>query len=318
MNETMPKPLCSIAVITYNQERFIEDCLESIKSQDYPNLEVVLYDDASTDATFDMLSKWAKNNTNVKNRVLKNNRNRGISFTHNAALRACSGEIIKYIGGDDILYPDAIKKAVDFFSQNKSAACVMSSISYFSTIDDIRDNMTVERIDPAYKHFFSLDAHGQYLELIKRNCISAPGMFFRKTALEAVGFIDPNFTKFEDYHTWIKLTQTGYRFYYVPEPLVYWRRHKESVSYSVWNVSNAEYKRNELDVFLRYVLPDFWNLPVFIKMHVVSHILYLRTLLLLGVTRNRHKFAAVWKLIDPFWIKALPRKISKSIHRLLK
>jgi len=58
--ENKAKPLVSVAVITYNQKLYLEECINSILSQDYPNMEIVIADDASTDGTHEMLDKFCR------------------------------------------------------------------------------------------------------------------------------------------------------------------------------------------------------------------------------------------------------------------
>ena len=97
-------PLVSVAVITYNQKSYLRDCVESILAQDYPNIEIVVADDCSTDGTQDMLHEYKKNHPGMF--VLKFvEKNQGITPNSNLAYFSCTGRYIAWIGGDDLMLP---------------------------------------------------------------------------------------------------------------------------------------------------------------------------------------------------------------------
>ncbi len=97
-------PLVSVAVITYNQKEFLRECIESILAQDYPNLEIVIADDASSDGTQDMLRDYDVQFPDKF--VLKlAGRNQGITANSNEAHFACTGKYIAWMGGDDLMLP---------------------------------------------------------------------------------------------------------------------------------------------------------------------------------------------------------------------
>ena len=88
---TNNKGLVSVSVITYNQEEFIEETLESILNQSYNNIEIIVSDDCSTDRTVQILKNYAKKYPNIVKPIL-NTENKGITENSNAALSACRGE----------------------------------------------------------------------------------------------------------------------------------------------------------------------------------------------------------------------------------
>ncbi|MCW7754905.1 glycosyltransferase [Desulfobotulus sp. H1] len=105
------QPLVSIAIITYNQKKYLRKCIESVLVQDYPNMEIVVADDCSTDGTQDMLRKY--NEQYPGKFVLKlAEKNLGITGNSNVALFACSGKYIALTGGDDVFLPGKISKQV--------------------------------------------------------------------------------------------------------------------------------------------------------------------------------------------------------------
>jgi glycosyltransferase involved in cell wall biosynthesis len=120
----MNKPLVSVIIPTYNQKDFVSETLESVLAQTYSNLEIIVTDDGSTDGTVDILNEYAsKYPTKIK--LIVNNKNEGITKNFNRGLNAVNGEFIAWLGGDDLMLPDKIKKQVELLiSRPDAAGCV--------------------------------------------------------------------------------------------------------------------------------------------------------------------------------------------------
>jgi glycosyltransferase involved in cell wall biosynthesis len=106
----MKEPLVSIIVCSYNYERFLKACVDSALMQTYPNIEIVVVDDGSTDASQDIISSYG---TKVSS-VLRE-KNAGAKATYNAAIELTKGDYILYLDSDDILDRNAIGRAVELF-----------------------------------------------------------------------------------------------------------------------------------------------------------------------------------------------------------
>lgn len=314
----MNNPLFSIAVVCYNQQDLVQQTLDSIRNQTYQNIEIVVVDDFSTDDTYDRVLKFKQDNKDrFKITVKQNTKNEGISYTHDIALQLATGKYFKYIGGDDLLAPDAIEKAVKSFETDKDIDCFMCTVATFTNDIEIITGI----LPPSWEiSFFDLNARDQFYKLIYKNDIIAPGMFFKREVLLSVGGFDTTFKKFEDYHTWIKLTWKGIKIHYCDELLVYWRRHASSISFSAWRKGDSDYKRNELLVLEKYVDPIASELSWIYRAHVSIKKRYLKCLIKTGVNRKNHRLLRKMFLFDPLWIKNLPDyyKIKKNRRMKLK
>jgi glycosyltransferase involved in cell wall biosynthesis len=130
----MVKPLVSFVLITYNQERFIREALESALSQTYSPLEVIVSDDCSTDTTFAVISDMLKGYVGPHKIVLnRNEENLGIAGNINMAHDLASGDIFVMAAGDDISVPDRIVRVMEAFDGAESPDLVCS---YFAEIDE--------------------------------------------------------------------------------------------------------------------------------------------------------------------------------------
>ena len=102
------KDLVSVTLVTYNSGRFIKRCLESVLEQKYPNLEVIIVDNASTDGTVDLLEPFAD-----RCRIYYNDKNIGFAAAQNQAIRMSSGEWVLTLNPDVLLLPNFIQALVD-------------------------------------------------------------------------------------------------------------------------------------------------------------------------------------------------------------
>src|ERR1700743_1931255 len=100
-------PLVSIITIVYNGEKHIADCIRSVRSQDYPNLQYIIVDGGSTDNTLKIIDEFRDSISD-----LISEKDQGISDAFNKGIRLAKGEIIGLINTDDWYEEGAITKAV--------------------------------------------------------------------------------------------------------------------------------------------------------------------------------------------------------------
>src|SRR5690606_22852216 len=98
----MENPLVSIIVITYNSSKYVLETLESARAQTYQNIELIISDDGSKDATVQICRDWLKENSDrfVHSQLLTVEHNTGIPANCNRGVKASKGEWIKLIAGD--------------------------------------------------------------------------------------------------------------------------------------------------------------------------------------------------------------------------
>jgi glycosyltransferase involved in cell wall biosynthesis len=115
----MTHPLVSVIVITYNQSKYIAECIESIISQDYSNMEIIIVDDCSNDGSQEIINHYVKKYpSQVKVKYAKENK--GITQNSNLGLSLCNGYFIAFTGGDDVFMPGKISKQIDWFKEDNT------------------------------------------------------------------------------------------------------------------------------------------------------------------------------------------------------
>ena len=101
--------MISVIVPVYNAEKFLKRCISSILAQTYPNFELVLVDDGSTDQSLDILKKYVEKDSRVN---LISQQNKGVSGARNTGLQAAKGEYFLYVDADDWIEEDMIERLV--------------------------------------------------------------------------------------------------------------------------------------------------------------------------------------------------------------
>ena len=113
-------PLVSIIIPLYNSADSISICIESIASQTYRNIEVIIVDDGSSDNSYDVCSVLAKQYKNIK--LIKQN-NKGVSAARNRGLVMASGEYITFVDSDDAVDRKYVETLVRKMNPNGMTAC---------------------------------------------------------------------------------------------------------------------------------------------------------------------------------------------------
>jgi glycosyltransferase involved in cell wall biosynthesis len=112
----MQEPLLSIALCTYNGEKYIKEQLGSILNQTYTRIEVIVVDDNSTDNTFDIISDYSKNDDRIK--CFKNDINLGFNKNFEKAITLTSGDYIAISDQDDIWLPNKLRLLLNHIKDN--------------------------------------------------------------------------------------------------------------------------------------------------------------------------------------------------------
>lgn len=112
----MEKPLVTVIVPAYNHENYIEDCLKSIVTQSYDNMQIIVFNDGSKDKTDFVIEKIIEENKRKIEYVSKENE--GLCKTLNKGLAMAKKEYVLTIASDDIWLPNKIKEQVNFFEVN--------------------------------------------------------------------------------------------------------------------------------------------------------------------------------------------------------
>lgn len=116
-------PLFSVLIANYNCGRFLQEAINSVLEQNYPNIEIVIVDDFSSDES-DKIYTIYKDNPRFT--ILYNDRNYGVGYTKNKLIEVARGDICGFLDADDVLCPNAIKNMVDAHNNNPECSTILS------------------------------------------------------------------------------------------------------------------------------------------------------------------------------------------------
>jgi glycosyltransferase involved in cell wall biosynthesis len=121
---TQAQPLVAVVTPVYNGESFLSECIESVLNQTYANLEYIVFDDASTDGTVDVVLKYAQRDRRI--RLEHSAKCLGVMESHNAAFRLIfpSAKYCKVVSPEDFLFPECLERMVEVAEANPSVGFV--------------------------------------------------------------------------------------------------------------------------------------------------------------------------------------------------
>lgn len=123
------RPLISVLVAVYNTEPYLERCVESLLCQTYPNFEIIVVDDCSTDGAGELADKLARGDGRVS--VIHHERNEGLSAARNTGIEHARGDLITFIDSDDWVEPDYL--AYLFHVMEVTGADIALSRNFFTS-----------------------------------------------------------------------------------------------------------------------------------------------------------------------------------------
>lgn len=189
----------SIITITYNSEKTLEETIQSIQAQNYPNLEYLIIDGGSTDNTLNIIKKY-------KNVVTKwiSEPDKGISDAFNKGIKMATGEIIGIINSDDMLAPNALNTVVKDIEDNT---------------DVLYGNAIMFGNGEKYRYKSESDLTG----FNKSFPIVHPTVFVRKRCYEKNGLFNINYKCSMDYELLIRMYDNSATFQYLDKDLAFMR-----------------------------------------------------------------------------------------------
>lgn len=243
--------LVSIIILTYNSADTVIETLESVKSQTYSPLELVISDDCSKDETKAVVETWLKKNETAFYSVKKayGEVNIGLSGNMNRGLKEAQGQYVKYLAADDLLFPNAIERYVESV-QTGDKILPIAKVRLLSEGD--RDVSSVQDYCDKCYEIAKENRKIQYNKILYSNWVVSPAAdFFEKQVLIEMGGYNERYRLMEDYPMNMKLLKNGYYFGFIDEELVGYRVSAGSITGS----REKELKKTEMRIFFRQ---KFW------------------------------------------------------------
>jgi glycosyltransferase involved in cell wall biosynthesis len=200
------QPLVTILAISYNQQQFVRDALDSVKQQSYSNIQLIIADDGSTDGTKGIIKQWISDNWPGAT-FIDHPTNLGLTKNLNSARQFIEGKYYQFLGCEDIMMPDKIARQVQLLENNSEVDIV------YSDMYRMNEDGSIETQTHFEKNTYNQRLNGMvYHELIKTCFISTPTVLMRKKVIERLGGYNENLA-IDDFDFWIRASK-HFRFLY--------------------------------------------------------------------------------------------------------
>jgi glycosyltransferase involved in cell wall biosynthesis len=242
----------SVVIPSYNHQRFIVKCIESVLTQTFQDFEIIIIDDCSSDGSVDQIKSFK--DERIKFEI--NSSNNGATSTVNRGISLARGEFIAILSSDDLWHKDKLERQIGFMDGNPDVGAV------FSLAELIDENgLSLLNSSDQYANIFHQSNRGRHAWLnhffFNYNCLCHPSALIRRSCFEKVGLYTEGFAQLPDFEMWIKIC-TNFEIYIIEERLVYFRRLDKNGNASSTTPENLQRLENELSrILLRFADLDF-------------------------------------------------------------
>lgn len=197
-------PLISVVVPSYNCAQYLGQALSSALDQDYPNKEIIVVDDGSTDDSIAILAGFGE-----RIRVIKQP-NSGVAVARNTGLRAARGDYIAFLDADDLWLPGKLTAQATYLDRHPDVGMVYCAWRVWRT--DANGEFSIPQKENDEAADLSIDPERSgwlYNKLFFSSIIHTTTAMIRREVADAVGFFDPTLKVGEDYEFWFRASRVA-------------------------------------------------------------------------------------------------------------
>jgi glycosyltransferase involved in cell wall biosynthesis len=265
----------SVIIPTYNREKFISECVQSVLAQTLPAREIIIVDDGSTDATYNILRDLGFNSLSTKKTVLRYffQQNRGVSSARNLGIKEARSEYIALLDSDDLWLKSKLDRQVSAFQNDTQSSRLCHTDEIW-----IRNGVRVNQHKKHKKHGGNV-----FQSCLKLCCISPSSAMMHRSVFEDFGFFDEDLPACEDYDFWLRYSAKE-DVNFIDEPLIIKKGgHNDQLSGAHWG----------MDRFRVYSIEKILKEPDLKLVHKTEaiHEVILKLEILINGSQKRQKFA---------------------------
>jgi len=219
-------PVVSVCIPSFNHAKFVAETVSSVLNQSFQDFEIVITDDASSDGTLDVLSRFRDRRITVH----RHQHNFGPSAAINRCICSSSGKFVALLGSDDLFFPEKLAEQVAILERVTNVGAVFS---HARAIDE------EGRLLPDHSYPFpglfreQNQSREEWLRrfFLKGNCLCAPSALIRRSVIDAVGAHDIRLYQLQDFDYWVRLCLVT-DFYVAQRPLLAYRVSRDNSNLS--------------------------------------------------------------------------------------
>ncbi len=212
----------SVIITSYNYEQYIKEAIESVLNQTFQDYELIIIDDASTDNSYEIILEYARQNDKIK--VIKNEKNQGLSSSLQSAVLSASGNWIAVLESDDVWDLNYLEKKINISKQYPQVSFI------YNNVDFIGEN--ISEINQKYSELILGNSKRQYPKNMfydfgyENPVLTMSSVLIKREIFNDIDFKTP-IDSLLDWYLYIQIARKS-DFYYIDEKLTKWRQHKTS------------------------------------------------------------------------------------------
>ena len=265
----------SVIIPTYNREKFISECVQSVLAQTLPAREIIIVDDGSTDATYNILRDLGFNSLSTKKTVLRYffQQNRGVSSARNLGIKEARSEYIALLDSDDLWLKSKLDRQVSAFQNDTQSSRLCHTDEIW-----IRNGVRVNQHKKHKKHGGNV-----FQSCLKLCCISPSSAMMHRSVFEDFGFFDEDLPACEDYDFWLRYSAKE-DVNFIDEPLIIKKGgHSDQLSGAHWGMDR--FRIYSIEKILKEL-----DLKLVHKTEAIHEVI-LKLEILINGSQKRQKFA---------------------------
>jgi glycosyltransferase involved in cell wall biosynthesis len=247
-------PMVSVIIPSYNHEKFVGECIQSVLNQTFQDFEIVITDDGSSDRTVEVIESF----TDPRIKLFKHGVNKGACIAANNCIQHASGKYIAMLSSDDAWYPEKLEVQVKYLDRHLEIAVVFGKVDWV----DENSNLIKNILFP-YLTLFEAKNRTRFEWLryffLTGNCLCHPCALFRAECLREVGMLDSAFGSLPDLDLWIRIC-LKHNIHILDQRLIRFRKILDESNASGYTketlIRNRFEHRHSLNHYLQITRPD--------------------------------------------------------------
>jgi len=239
-------PWVTVRIPSYNHEKYIHACIESVLNQTFTDFEIVIIDDCSTDNSVEVIRRFQ--DPRIKLDVLP--RNSGMNVAVERCMQLSSGKYVANLSSDDLWAPTKLAQQVTFLEQHPEFDAVFTQVQIVGengnalSSREFANPFDYENRSPEewLRRFFYFG-----------NCLCNPSVMIRREVYEKFGYQDKRFISLSDFDLWVKLS-FEHRFWILDQQLTMFRIRDNGMNLSANNPANRNRQQFEFKQILNHYL----------------------------------------------------------------
>lgn len=225
LHSNVTPPLVSFIVPSYNHSKYIATCLNSIRDEKYPNKELIIIDDGSTDKSGEIIENWIDLNGASIKTIYKKRLNMGVCATLNELTNLTNGQYITPIASDDFLLPYSTFRRVNYLQKNPDNLAVFGDCIVVDESNHILYRSALTGLYNSIKSNLK-NKNGISKEIITNWSVPGPALMYERDLLKKIGLYNENYIQ-EDWDFYLRMASVN-TLGYIDYPVAAYRVHADN------------------------------------------------------------------------------------------